>query len=56
MDFNEVADSALDINPESTVPMHNQYMLNAYLQNWGKDLTKFKDLMLKKDSRLEWRF
>lgn len=29
MDFDEATDSATDVKPEITVPMHNQYMLNV---------------------------
>jgi len=42
MDFKEATDSALDIQPEIVVPMHN----------WGKDLNPFRELMAKKDSTI----
>ena len=42
MDFDEATDSAVDIQPEIAVPMHN----------WGKDLNEFKDLLNKKDSNI----
>ena len=43
MDFNEAADSAMDVQPEIVVPMHN----------WGKDLNEFKDIMEKKDPNIK---
>ncbi len=39
MDFDEATDSIIDVKPEIAIPMHN----------WGKDLTKFKELLEKKD-------
>jgi L-ascorbate metabolism protein UlaG (beta-lactamase superfamily) len=39
MDFDEATDSIVDVKPEIAVPMHN----------WGKDLTKFKELLENKD-------
>ncbi|NVM17798.1 MAG: MBL fold metallo-hydrolase [Candidatus Lokiarchaeota archaeon] len=42
MDFEEASDAALDIQPEIVVPMHN----------WDKDLSSFKDIMAKKDSKI----
>lgn len=43
MDFEEATDAALDIQPEIVVPMHN----------WEKDLTPFRGLMAKKDSKIK---
>jgi len=43
MDFEEATDAALDIQPEIVVPMHN----------WEKDLNPFRELMLKKDSKIK---
>ncbi|MFW9820839.1 MAG: MBL fold metallo-hydrolase [Candidatus Thorarchaeota archaeon] len=42
MDFDEATDSIIDVKPEIAVPMHN----------WGKDLTKFKELLEKKDPNI----
>ena len=43
MDFDEATDSAIDIQPEIAVPMHN----------WGKDLNEFKELLNKKDPKIK---
>jgi len=43
MDFDEATDSIIDVKPEIAVPMHN----------WGKDLTKFKELIEKKDPNIK---
>ena len=43
MDFDEATDSAVDIQPEIAVPMHN----------WGKDLNEFKELLNKKDPNIK---
>jgi len=43
MDFEESCLSALDINPEIVVPMHN----------WGADLNDYKELMEKKDPNIK---
>ncbi|MHA2391657.1 MAG: MBL fold metallo-hydrolase [Promethearchaeota archaeon] len=43
MDFDEATDSAVDIQPEIAVPMHN----------WNKDLNEFKDLLNKKDPKIK---
>jgi len=43
MDFDEATDSIVDVKPEIAVPMHN----------WGKDLTKFKELLEKKDLNIK---
>jgi L-ascorbate metabolism protein UlaG (beta-lactamase superfamily) len=43
MDFDEATDAIIDVNPEIAIPMHN----------WGKDLTKFKDLLEKKNPKIK---
>ncbi|MFX1469848.1 MAG: MBL fold metallo-hydrolase [Promethearchaeota archaeon] len=43
MDFDEATDSIIDVKPRFAVPMHN----------WGKDLTKFKKLLEKKDPSIK---
>jgi L-ascorbate metabolism protein UlaG (beta-lactamase superfamily) len=43
MDFDEATDSAVDIQPEIAVPMHN----------WNKDLNEFKELLNKKDPKIK---
>ena len=43
MGFDEATDSAVDIQPEIAVPMHN----------WGKDLSEFKELLNKKDPNIK---
>ncbi len=43
MDFDEATDSIIDVKPQIAVPMHN----------WGKDLTKFKELLEKKDPNIK---
>ena len=43
MDFDEATDSAVDIQPEIAVPMHN----------WGKDLNNFRELLAKKDANIK---
>ncbi len=43
MDFDEATDSIIDVKPEIAIPMHN----------WGKDLTKFKELVEKKDPSIK---
>jgi len=43
MDFNEAADSTVDVKPDIVVPMHN----------WGKDLNEFKEIMEKKDPNIK---
>jgi L-ascorbate metabolism protein UlaG (beta-lactamase superfamily) len=43
MDFDEATDSIIDVKPKIAIPMHN----------WGKDLTKFKDLLEKKDPNIK---
>ncbi len=43
MDFDEATDAIIDVKPEIAVPMHN----------WGKDLSKFKQLIEKKDPSIK---
>ncbi len=43
MDFDEATDSIVDVKPKIAIPMHN----------WGKDLTKFKELIEKKDPSIK---
>lgn len=43
MDFEEATDSAMDIQPEIVVPMHN----------WGKDLKEFEEIMNKKNPKIK---
>jgi len=43
MDFDEATDSIIDVKPKIAIPMHN----------WGKDLTKFKELIEKKDPSIK---
>ena len=43
MDFEESTDSIIDVKPQFASPMHN----------WGKDLTKFKKLLEKKDPTIK---
>jgi len=43
MDFEEAANSTVDVQPEIAVPMHN----------WGKDLNEFKTIMEKKDPNIK---
>ncbi|MFW9826663.1 MAG: MBL fold metallo-hydrolase, partial [Candidatus Thorarchaeota archaeon] len=43
MDFEESTDSIIDVKPQIAIPMHN----------WGKDLTKFKKLLEKKDPNIK---
>jgi L-ascorbate metabolism protein UlaG (beta-lactamase superfamily) len=43
MDFEEATDSILDVKPEIAIPMHN----------WGKDLSKFKELIENKDPNIK---
>ncbi len=43
MDFEESTDSIIDVKPQIAIPMHN----------WGKDLTKFKELLEKKDPKIK---
>ncbi len=43
MDFDEATDSIIDVKPKIAIPMHN----------WGKDLTKFKELVEKKDPSIK---
>ena len=43
MDFDEATDSIVDVKPKIAIPMHN----------WGKDLTKFKELLTKKDPSIK---
>jgi len=43
MDFDEATDSIIDVKPEIAIPMHN----------WGKDLSKFKELIEKKDPNIK---
>ncbi|MHA1191072.1 MAG: MBL fold metallo-hydrolase [Promethearchaeota archaeon] len=43
MDFEEATDSAMDIQPEIVVPMHN----------WGKDLKEFEKIMNKKNPNIK---
>ncbi len=43
MDFDEATDSVVDVKPEIAIPMHN----------WGKDLSKFRELLEKKDPSIK---
>ena len=43
MDFDEATDSIVDVKPKIAIPMHN----------WGKDLSKFKELLEKKDPSIK---
>jgi L-ascorbate metabolism protein UlaG (beta-lactamase superfamily) len=43
MGFDEATDSAVDIQPEIAVPMHN----------WDKDLSEFEELLSKKDPNIK---
>ncbi|NVM38130.1 MAG: MBL fold metallo-hydrolase [Candidatus Lokiarchaeota archaeon] len=43
MDFDEATDSIIDVKPKIAIPMHN----------WGKNLTKFKELIEKKDPSIK---